>query len=122
MVKVYDCDVVTDYDPTDHNIIITINTGYEDKDYTKIGKLGSATIYFLESCRPITHVSRFTKNELRMIIGKIEYLFSLDIFGIVKFYTSNSECQYNINQYGIIRMYIAVILSLLLLILLITRI
>lgn len=115
MVRVYDGALVTDYDPKDQNVIVDFDTyEHEYTNYTKIGKLGSATIHVLGNA----HITSFTKNKLTFIINDTHYKFAKDNFGVIRYHSATEPYPIILNKLRITTLVILGILGLIGLILL----
>jgi hypothetical protein len=102
MVKVYHDASMMDYYPDDHGIMIDLGTFYPNKiydGYEFLGRVGQATIYFLSNYRPVTLVTKFTKNNITVKINNTEYTIVRDFLGMIQLHVSGKETGHIINQF-----------------------
>lgn len=106
MVKVYDGASMMDYYPDDHNIIIDLGTYYPDSIYSGyefLGRVGSATIYFLSNRRMVTKVTNYTKNNVTIKINDTEYTIIRNCLGMIQLHVSGKGTGDIINRFNVMK-------------------
>lgn len=87
MVKVFNEHIITNYDQTDENVIITINSFFEHdtESYQRIGTIGQAEIYIKRSLtNQLTIVSAHDRR-FEFFINDRHYIITNNMFGILRY-------------------------------------